>query len=300
MDSHGVGGEAAGGGPEVGVVGTGARGDLGHEVAPATSLDEAEDGDEHGSRPDEDELEDFVDDGRAQPAEHDVDGDRDGADPHGEVDVPAEDDLHDDGHGVHVDAGHEDGHEGEADAGEAARSLAEAELQIAGDGVRLGDVVEGHHHNAEEEHGWDGADPVPVRGEDAVLVGRSGPAHQLQRAEVGGDEAEARDPGGHFAPGEEELLAGVGGALHVKADEEHHGEVEQKDCDVDRREADQMRGGEQQDGGDRGNMHRAQASILPAKRGASTGWAGRKVYFSDVEKYTHFDAELPFDTAKDL
>jgi hypothetical protein len=61
-----------------------------------------------------------------------------------------------------------------------------------------------------------------------------------------------------------------------------------------------MRGGEQQDGGDRGNMHRAQASILPAKRGASIGWAGRKVYFSDVEKYTHFDAELPFDTAKDL
>ena len=253
---HGVGGEAAGGGPEVGVVGAGARGDLGHEVVPSAGLDEAQDGDEHGAGPDEDELQYFVDNGGAQAAQHDVDSDGDGADPHGEVDVPAQDDLHDDGHGVHVDAAHEDGHEGEADAGEAARALAEAKLQIAGDGVRLGDVVEGHHDDAEEEHGGDGADPVPVGGEDSVLVGRAGPAHQFERAEIGGDEAEAGDPGGHLAPGQKELLAGVGRALHIEADEDHHGEVKQQDGDIDRREADQMRGGEQQDGGDRGSRHK--------------------------------------------
>jgi hypothetical protein len=47
-------------------------------------------------------------------------------------------------------------------------------------------------------------------------------------------------------------------------------------------------------------MHRAQASILPAKRWGLNRLGGRKVFFSDVKKYTHFDAELPFDTAKDL
>jgi hypothetical protein len=47
-------------------------------------------------------------------------------------------------------------------------------------------------------------------------------------------------------------------------------------------------------------MHRAQASILPAKRGGLNRLGGSKSIFSDVEKYTHFDAELPFDMAKDL
>jgi hypothetical protein len=47
-------------------------------------------------------------------------------------------------------------------------------------------------------------------------------------------------------------------------------------------------------------MHRAQASILPAKRWGLNRLGGRKVFFSDVEKYTHFSGELPFDTAKDL
>ena len=97
----------------------------------------------------------------------------------------------------------------------------------------LGDVVEGHHDDAEEEHGGDGADPVPVGGEDAVLVSGACPAHQLERAEVGGDEAEAGDPGGHFAAGEEELFAGVGRALDVEADEDDDGEVEDEDEDVD-------------------------------------------------------------------
>ena len=107
-------------------------------------------------------------------------------------------------------------------------------MQVAGDGVGLRDVVEGHHDDAEEEHRRDGADPVPVRGQDAVLVGRAGPAHQLERAQVGGDEAEARDPGRHLTAGEEEVLAGVGLALGVKADEDHQREVKRKNQNIDR------------------------------------------------------------------
>ena len=184
--------------------------DLGAEIRPAADFDEAEDGDEQCAEPDEEELEDFVEDRGTQAAEGDVEGDGDRRNPDAEVEVPAEDDLHDDGHRIHIDAAHEDGHEGEADGGKRAGSVAVAEMQVAGDGVRLRDVVEGHHDDAEEEHGGDGADPVPVGGEDAVLVGGAGPAHELERAEVGGDEAEAGDPCGHFAAGHEELFAGVG------------------------------------------------------------------------------------------
>ena len=113
-----------------------------------------------------------------------------------------------------------------------ARALAEAQLQVAGHGVRLRDVVERHHHDAEEEHRRDGADPVPVRRQNAVLVGRAGPAHQLQRAQVGRDEAEAGDPRRHLAAGEEELLAGVGLALHIKADEDHQREIKRQNQNI--------------------------------------------------------------------
>ena len=99
-------------------------------------------------------------------------------------------------------------------------------LQVARHGVRLGDVVERHHHDAEEEHGGDGADPVPVRGQDAVLIGGGGPAHQFERAEVGGEEAQAGDPGRHLAAGQEEVLAGLGVALQVEADAQDGNEVQ--------------------------------------------------------------------------
>ena len=116
VHAHGVVLEVAERGPHVGVVAVAdVDGDLRLEVGPAAGFDEAEDGDHGGAGPDEDELQHLVDDGRAQAAEHDVERDGAGADPDGEGDVPAEDGLHDHGHGVHVDAAHEDGHEREGD-----------------------------------------------------------------------------------------------------------------------------------------------------------------------------------------
>ena len=113
------------------------------------------------------------------------------------------------------------------------RALSEAQLQIARDGMRLADVVEGHHHQREEEHRGDGADPVPVRGEDSVLVGIARPAHQFERPEVGRQKREARDPGGHLAPGHEEVFTGVGLLLQVEANAQHQGEVEDDDDQID-------------------------------------------------------------------
>jgi hypothetical protein len=61
-------------------------------------------------------------------------------------------------------------------ADSARAAFAEAELQVAGHGVGLRDVVEGHHDDAQEEHGGDGADPIPVGGEHAVLDRRRRPS----------------------------------------------------------------------------------------------------------------------------
>ena len=55
-----------------------------------------------------------------------------------------------------------------------------AQLQIAGDGMRFRDVIKRHHHDAEEEHRGDGADPIPVRGQDAVLIRRSRPSRAVR------------------------------------------------------------------------------------------------------------------------
>ena len=112
-------------------------------------------------------------------------------------------------------------------------------LQVARHRVGLGDVIERDHHDRQEQHGGDRADPIPVRGENAVLIGSAGPAHQFERTEVGGQEAEARDPGGHLAAGQEKVLAGLGEALQVEADSEDGNEVQNNDGEIDARERQQ-------------------------------------------------------------
>ena len=167
-------------------------------------------GNQQRAQPDQDELQHFVEDRREQPAQRHVDRHGERRDPDAEVDVPAQHHLHHQRHRVHVDAAHQHGHEARTRR-RRARALASPKrsLQIARHRVGLGDVIERHHHEAEEQHGGDGADPIPVRGQDAVLIGGRGPAHQFQRAEVGGEEAQPGDPGRHLAAGQEEVLAGL-------------------------------------------------------------------------------------------
>jgi len=75
--------------------------------------------------------------------------------------------------------------------------------------VGLRDVIEGHHHQAEEQHGGNSADPIPVTGKDSVLIGRAGPTQQFERTEIGGNERQASDPGGHFAARHEKIFPGL-------------------------------------------------------------------------------------------
>jgi hypothetical protein len=99
--------------------------------------------------------------------------------------------------------------------------------------MRLGDVVERHHDDAQEQHRRNGPDPVPVRRQDSVLIRRRGPTHQLQRAEIGGQKAQARHPRGHLAPGQEKLLAGFGTAFQIETDRQDETEINDDDDQID-------------------------------------------------------------------
>jgi hypothetical protein len=98
--------------------------------------------------------------------------------------------------------------------------------------VGFGDVIERHHHQAQEQDGRDRADPVPVRGQDAVLIRCGGPTHQLQGAEIGGNETEPGNPGCHLAARQEEVFAALREALQVEADAEDRDEVDDDDGEV--------------------------------------------------------------------
>ncbi len=106
--------------------------------------------------------------------------------------------------------------------------------------MRSRDVVERHHHDAEEEHGGNCADPIPVGGKNSVLVSRRCPTHEFQRAEVRRDEAQSRDPCRHVTAGEEEIFAGFRESLQIEADPEHHYEIQADDDQIDGAEGQQL------------------------------------------------------------
>ena len=168
----------------------------------------------------------------------------------------------------------------EMPASDAAR-LSYRRLKVAGHGMRLANIVEGHHHDGQEEDRRDGPDQVGMRPQHAVLIGHGRPAHRLQRTEVGRDEAQAGDPGRHFSSGHEEVLAGAGKLLQVNADSQHDDEIDGDDAVVqgpDRNQA-LFRGGEQQ-----GARHvDPQGEISSTAARVSSGIAG-EAWLSKAEK----------------
>ena len=204
-------------------------------------MDQAQDRDEQRPEPDQEELQDLVEDRREQPAERHVDRHGQRGDPDAQVDVPAEQQVQDLGHGEHARATDHHGQEGERDACDGTRAFAVAELQVARHRVGAADVVERHHHHCQEQDRGDGADQVRVRAEHAVLIGHRRPAHGLERAQVGRDERKARDPGGHLATSHEEVVARGGVLLEIEADRQHDHEVDDDDHKVDGGQREQAR-----------------------------------------------------------
>ena len=61
--------------------------------------------------------------------------------------------------------------------------------------------------------------------QNAVLIGGSGPPHQLKRPKIGGHKAEAGNPGGHLAARHEEIFPRIRRTPGIEADEDDEYEV---------------------------------------------------------------------------
>ena len=183
---------------------------------------------------DHEELEHLVVDRRGQAAERDVDEhDRRGGQDRA-ADGPAEQQVDDQGQREQVDAADQHGGDGERERVEDVRGIAETEPQVLGHRADLGPVVERHQHQPEEHHRGHRADPVVVNGRDAVLGAVGGLAEDLERAQVRGDERQARDPCRQRAPGQEEVEIGLDRQPGDEPDAEHHREVDRDDHVIDR------------------------------------------------------------------
>ncbi len=207
--------------------------DLVLQAGPAADVVQRDDRQRHERGEDHEELQHLVVDRRGEAAERDVAEHDRGGDDDAEEDRPAEQDVQHERQRVEVHAGDQHGGEGEDERVEDVRRLVEAQPQVLGDRPDLRPVVEGHHHDPEEDHRRDGADPVVVDRVDAELraVGRH--AQDLQGAEVGRDEGEAGDPGRERASREEVVEARLDVAAGGEADPEDHHEVDDQDQVVD-------------------------------------------------------------------
>ena len=78
-------------------------------AVPAPGFHHAENGNHQRAQPDQEELQNFVEDRGNQSSQRHVDADGKGGNPNAQVDVPTQHHLHDHGHGVHIDARHQDG-----------------------------------------------------------------------------------------------------------------------------------------------------------------------------------------------
>jgi hypothetical protein len=144
---------------------------------------------------DDEELHDLVVDRAGQAAEQDV-GQHEQRRQHDRDDQrDAQQRLEHDGQRVQVDAGDEHAAQDERDRVDQVGLRVEPQPQVLRDAAHLGAVVEGHHHDAEEHHGRDRADPEIVHHCGPVLRAARRLPQQLDGADVRGYEADPGDPG---------------------------------------------------------------------------------------------------------
>ena len=147
--------------------------------------------------------------------------------------VDAEDDLDDARQQVEVDAGDEQLGHGEAEGVDQVGLGAEPAAHELRHRTDLGAVVERHHHDAQEQHRRDGADPEVVDRRDAVVGAVGGHADDLDGAQVGRDERQSGHPGGECPSGQEEVQAARDGPAGHDPDAEDEDEVERDQQVVD-------------------------------------------------------------------
>ena len=239
LDADGIVGRGAHERPAAGVgvgreaVGRGDGREPRHQPGPAAHVAQAQPHQRREAEHDQEELQHLVVDRAGEPAEEDVSEHDAGGDEDARVEAPAEQQVEQLTHGIERDAGRKDRHGRERDRVDRAGFLVEAQLQVLRDGAGARAVVERHHEQRHEHHRGDRADPVEVAGGDAVLGARGAHADHFLRAEIGGEEGQARHPCRHRATRQEEIGARAHGALQRHPDAEHEPEVQQHHDVVD-------------------------------------------------------------------
>ena len=127
------------------------------------------------------------------------------------------------GQRVHRNAGSENRHHRERQRIEAAHALVKAHLEIFRHRARLGAVIKRHHEHGQKHHRRNGADPIKMRGGNAVFRAAGRHADQFQRAEVGGHERQAGHPRRNRTPRQEEIRRRfhVASQREADADDKH-------------------------------------------------------------------------------
>ena len=174
----------------------GELGDLTSEPAPTAGTVQADQGQRQQRRHDHEELQHLVVDGCRQTANRDVGEHDDGRDDQRDDQWPPQQPVDDLAQQEQVDTGDQQLRQREAQrVDQVSRGAVTLEHEL-GHRADLRAVVERHHHDAQEEHRRDGADPEVVEGRHPVLgaVGRH--AHDLDSTQVGRDERDTGDPSG--------------------------------------------------------------------------------------------------------
>ena len=240
---------------------------------PPTRL-EPEQGQRHQRGDDHEELQHLVVDRGAQAAERDVGQHHRRGDDQRDRQRPAEQRPDDRPEQEEVDAGDQQLRDRERRGVDQVRARAEPPEHELRHRAHLGAVVERHHHDAEEQHRRDRADPEVVHGRQPELraVGRH--AHDLDRAEVGRDERQPGDPRRQRAPREEEVDRVRDLAPGEGADRQHDAEVEGHDQVVDEGGVDDRVAG--QHGGRPGREAESEASRGVMRRPFDVGAEGSR------------------------
>src|ERR1022692_1860041 len=87
-----------------------------------------------------------------------------------------------------------------------------------------------------------------MRSQDAILISGASPSHQLERAQIGGEKAEAGDPRCHLTARKKVVLTGIRPPLQIETDGQHQSKIENNDNGVDGRQMYEV-GGDKECGG---------------------------------------------------
>jgi hypothetical protein len=154
-----------------------------------------------------------------------------------QMDVPSEQQGEQRAHGVHADPGRKDGHGRERHRIEAARLFIEAQLQVLGHAARPRAVIERHHEDPDEHHRGNGANPVKVARQQAVLgAACSHPDHFLG-AEVRRKERQSADPGRNRSARQQKVVSAGNSSAEDEPHRQHEDDVDHQKDHVERSES---------------------------------------------------------------